>query len=223
MRKHPCRGAIPPADPAGAQPRRDHRCLARVSRHEVAKTPGRKTHFRIYDPARVSHSPVRQSVRHPSGVAGIEPHRNPESSGSRPSTAGLKNGHPCRGASLPYRTGRTGQTGRTAQETPGIRQGSPARLTIPSTNPAVIITSYPACQGTKCRRLQNTQETPYINVAPSFATSYRATPHRVAPSDPLLRRPTRGRGFRVCSHTSVTGLRMTDAYGVSTPAGVTRH
>ena len=53
----------------------------------------------------------------------------------------LKNGHPCRGASLPYRTGRTG---RTAQETPGIRQGSPARLTIPSTNPAVIITSYPA-------------------------------------------------------------------------------
>ena len=98
----------------------------------------------MHDPDRVSHSPVRQSVRHPSGVAGIEPHRNPESSGLRPSTSGLKNGHPCRGASLPYRTGRTGQTGRTAQETPGIRQGSPARLTIPSTNPAVIITSYPA-------------------------------------------------------------------------------
>ena len=178
MRKHPCRGAIPPADPAGAQPRRDHRFLDRVSSHEVAKTPGRKTLIKMHDPDRVSHSPVRQSVRHPSGVAGIEPHRNPESSGLRPSTSGLKNGHPCRGALLPYRTGRTGQTGRTAQETPGIRQGSPARLTIPSTNPAVIITSYPACQGTKCRRPQNTQETPYINVAPSFATSYRAMPHR---------------------------------------------
>ena len=53
------------------------------------------------DPARVSHLPVRQSVRHPSGVAGLEPHRNPESSGLRPSTSGLKSGHPCRGASYP--------------------------------------------------------------------------------------------------------------------------
>ena len=57
-------------DPAGAKPRRDHRFLARKSRHEVPKTAGKKTLFKIYDPARVSHSPVRQSVRHPSGVAG---------------------------------------------------------------------------------------------------------------------------------------------------------
>ena len=71
------------------------------SRHEVPKTPGKKTIFKMHDPARVSHLPVRQSVRHPSGVAGIEPHRNPESSGLRPSTSGLKNGHPCRGASYP--------------------------------------------------------------------------------------------------------------------------
>ena len=29
-----------PADPAGAKPRRDHRFLARMSRHEVPKTAG---------------------------------------------------------------------------------------------------------------------------------------------------------------------------------------
>ena len=60
----------------------------------MAKIPGKKTLFKIHDPVRVSHLPVRQSVRHPNGVAGIEPHRNPESSGLRPSTSGLKNGHP---------------------------------------------------------------------------------------------------------------------------------
>ena len=97
-------GLLPPADPEGAQPWRDHRCLARWSRHEVPKTPGKKTFFKMHDPARVSHLPVRQSVRHPSGVAGIEPHRNPESSGLRPSTSGLKNGHPCRGALYPLFT-----------------------------------------------------------------------------------------------------------------------
>ena len=91
----------PPVDPAGAQPRRDHRCLARWSRHVVPKTPGKKMLIKMHDPARVSHLPVRQSVRHPSGVAGLEPHRNPESSGLRPSTSGLKSGHPCRGASYP--------------------------------------------------------------------------------------------------------------------------
>ena len=67
----------------------------------MPKTPGKKTLFKMHDPARVSHLPVRQSVRHPGGVAGIEPHRNPESSGLRPSTSGLKNGHPCRGALYP--------------------------------------------------------------------------------------------------------------------------
>ena len=46
---------LPPADPAGAKPRRDHRFLARVSRHEVPKTAGKRTPVKIYDPARVSH------------------------------------------------------------------------------------------------------------------------------------------------------------------------
>ena len=67
---------IPPSDPAGAQPWRDHRTLARVSRHEVPMTPGIETHNKVYDPARVSHSPVRHSVRHPGGVAGIFPRRS---------------------------------------------------------------------------------------------------------------------------------------------------
>ena len=80
---------LPHADPAGAKPRRDHRFLDRVSRHEVPKTPGNDDAFKVYDPARVSHIPVTQSVRHPNGVAGLEPHRNPESSGLRPSTSGL--------------------------------------------------------------------------------------------------------------------------------------
>ena len=46
---------LPPTDPAGAKPRRDLRCLARVSRHEVPKTAGKRTPVKIYDPARVSH------------------------------------------------------------------------------------------------------------------------------------------------------------------------
>ena len=66
----PVEGSLSPADPAGAKPRRDHRFLDRVSRHEVPKTPGKKTSGKICDPARVSHIPVSQSVRHPSGVAG---------------------------------------------------------------------------------------------------------------------------------------------------------
>ena len=45
----------PTADPAGAKPRRDHRFLDRVSRHEVPKTPGNDDAFKVYDPARVSH------------------------------------------------------------------------------------------------------------------------------------------------------------------------
>ena len=62
---------LSPDDPAGAQPRRDHRFLDRVSRHAVPKTPGKDDAFKVYDPARVSHIPVSQSVRHPSGVAGL--------------------------------------------------------------------------------------------------------------------------------------------------------
>ena len=46
---------LPPADPAGAEPRRDHRSIARVSRHEVPKTAGKRPPVKIYDPARVSH------------------------------------------------------------------------------------------------------------------------------------------------------------------------
>ena len=40
--------------PQGTQPRRDHRFLDRVSRHEVPKTPGNDDAFKVYDPARVS-------------------------------------------------------------------------------------------------------------------------------------------------------------------------
>ena len=47
-------GCLSPADPAGVKPRRDHRFLDRVSRHEVPKTPGKKTPREIYDPVRVS-------------------------------------------------------------------------------------------------------------------------------------------------------------------------
>ena len=54
---------IPPIirhdDPAGAKPRRDHRFLARRSRHEVPMTPGKKPQ-EINDPGRVSHFSVNQ-------------------------------------------------------------------------------------------------------------------------------------------------------------------
>ena len=67
----------------------------------MPKTPGKRIPREIYDPARVSHLPVCQSVRHPSGVVGLGGSvGNPESSGLRPSTSGLKIGHPCRGASF---------------------------------------------------------------------------------------------------------------------------
>ena len=82
----PVEGSLSPDDPAGAKPRRDHRFLDRVSRHEVPKTPGNDDAFKVYDPARVSHIPVSQSVRHPSGVAGSLATPAPGSSGLRPST-----------------------------------------------------------------------------------------------------------------------------------------
>ena len=93
---------LPPADPAGAKPRRDHRFLDRVSRHEVPKTPGNDDAFKVYDPARVSHIPVSQSVRHPSGVAGSLATPDPRVVGATPLDPGLKSGHPCRGASPTY-------------------------------------------------------------------------------------------------------------------------
>ena len=92
---------LPPADPAGAKPRRDHRFLDRVSRHEVPKTPGNDDALKLYDPARVSHIPVSQSVRHPSGVAGSLAMPAPRVVGATPLDPGLKSEHPCRGASYP--------------------------------------------------------------------------------------------------------------------------
>ena len=91
---------LPHADPAGAKPRRDHRFLDRVSRHVVPKTPGIDDAFKVYDPARVSHIPVSQSVRHPSGVAGSLTTPDPRVVGATPLVPGLKSGHPCRGASF---------------------------------------------------------------------------------------------------------------------------
>ena len=91
---------LPPADPAGAKPRRDHRFLDRVSRHLMPKTPGNDDAFKVYDPARVSHIPVSQSVRHPSGVAGSLATPDPRVVGATPLDPGLKSGHPCRGASF---------------------------------------------------------------------------------------------------------------------------
>ena len=86
--------------PQGAKPRRDHRFLDRVSRHEVPKTPGNDDAFKVYDPARVSHIPVSQSVRHPSGVAGSLATPDPRVVGATPLDPGLKSGHPYRGASF---------------------------------------------------------------------------------------------------------------------------
>ena len=85
---------LPHADPAGAKPRRDHRFLDRVSRHEVPKTPGNDDAFKVYDPARVSHIPVSQSVRHPSGVAGSLATPDPRVVGATPLDPGLKAGTP---------------------------------------------------------------------------------------------------------------------------------
>ena len=44
---------------------------------------------------------VRQSVRHPDGVAGSLAMPDPRVFGATPLDLGLKSGHPCRGASLP--------------------------------------------------------------------------------------------------------------------------
>ena len=98
MQNAPLRGVIPSVDPAGAKPRRDHRFLDRVSRHEVPKTPEKNTSVKIDDPARVSHLPVRQSVRHPSGVVGSFAMPDPRVVGATPLDPGLKSGHPYRGA-----------------------------------------------------------------------------------------------------------------------------
>ena len=100
----PLRGASPPAtllyrlmfpsaDPAGAKPRRDHRFLDRRSRHEVPKTPRKKTQVKIYDPAGCR---TYQSFNQCDTLAGSRDRLQ------RPihRSSGLKSGHPYRGASF---------------------------------------------------------------------------------------------------------------------------
>ena len=70
------------------------------------------------DPARVSHIPVSQSVRHPSGVAGSITISDPRVVGATPLRPVARKLAPTRGASPPtgalsYRTSRTSRTGRT--------------------------------------------------------------------------------------------------------------
>ena len=66
----------------------------------MQKTLGNNDPFKVYDPARVSHIPVNQSVRHPNGVAGLLAMSDPWVVGATPLDPGLKSGHPCRGASF---------------------------------------------------------------------------------------------------------------------------
>ena len=66
----------------------------------MPKTPGNDDAFKVYDPARVSHISVCQSVRHPSGVAGSLATPDPRVVGATPLDPGLKSGHPGRGASF---------------------------------------------------------------------------------------------------------------------------
>ena len=118
---------LPPTDPAGAKPRRDHRFLDRVSRREVPKTPGNDDAFKVYDPARVSHIPVSQPVRHPSGVAGSHAMPDPRVVGATPLDPGLNDEHPFRGASPDDLGGYPSHPSRKG-EAPDI---SPARSRLP--------------------------------------------------------------------------------------------
>ena len=93
--------ATPPTDPAGAKPRRDHRRLARVSRHEVPKTPGYLCYVLYIRPRQgVAPSDDRHYERRPCGVEGMN--KAMISRGRRgyaPPTTGLRKTHPYRGAS----------------------------------------------------------------------------------------------------------------------------
>ena len=93
---------LPSIDPAGAKPRRDHRFLDRVSRHEVPKTPGNDDAFKVYDPARVSHISVSLSVRHPSGVAGSLAMPDPRVIGATPLDRVAKKRAPLSGCFVPH-------------------------------------------------------------------------------------------------------------------------
>ena len=90
-----------PADPAGAKPRRDHRSLARMSRGEAPKTPGKKSSGKIYDPARVSHLPSQSISATPWRGRGLLPRPGPRVFGATPLDPWLNTVHPCRGASFP--------------------------------------------------------------------------------------------------------------------------
>ena len=82
----------------------------------MPKTPGKKTRFKMHDPARVSHLPVRQSVRHPGGVAGLLAMPSPRVFGATPLDLWLRNEHP-QGV-VPIRRGRDGDrdAGRAGEE-----------------------------------------------------------------------------------------------------------
>ncbi len=60
---------LPPADPAGAEPRRDHRSIARISRHDVPRAA--EGNASPYDlPARVSHYPSKAVINTDENVYG---------------------------------------------------------------------------------------------------------------------------------------------------------
>ena len=60
----------------------------------MPKTAGNDDAFKVYDPARVSHLPVRQSVRHPGGVVRSLVMADPRVEGRSPEDPWLKSGHP---------------------------------------------------------------------------------------------------------------------------------
>ena len=149
---------LPPADPAGAKPRRDHRCLARMSRHEVPMTAGKRTLIKIYDPARVSHIPVSQSVRHPCGVGIACIARSTGLRGYAPRPVAMERA-PTRGASPPpgalsYRTGRCpiGQVGRGDDPFAGVMD--------PDRDPRFIATGRAAIAAMTCVQIDLLTSTP---------------------------------------------------------------
>mgnify|MGYP001661036109 CR=1 FL=1 len=88
-----------PADPAGAKPRRDHRFLDRVSRHEVPKTPGYLRRLLNIRPRQGSHSLSQIDSATPYRGRDTSPtHPFPRVVGATPLDPGLKSEHPYRGA-----------------------------------------------------------------------------------------------------------------------------
>ena len=83
----------PTADPAGAKPRRDHRFLARVSRHEVPKTAGEEATKDIRPRQGVA---LTQSVNQCDTLAGSQllAMPDPRVFGTSPLDLWLWSGHP---------------------------------------------------------------------------------------------------------------------------------